>query len=154
SDLLIDLPPLRLPRIKNVLQKTFLKTKGFVSEAWIFFVIGSLLISVMDQTGLLAALANGLAPITEGWLGLPREAAQAFIMGFVRRDFGAAGLLDLTLTPHQTMVAVLTITLFTPCIASIMIMFKERGKRQGAAIWVADIFLALLLGGIFNRILF
>ncbi len=153
SDLLIDLPPLRLPRIKNVLQKTFLKTKGFVSEAWIFFVIGALLISVMEQTGLLAALANGLAPITEGWLGLPREAAQAFIMGFVRRDFGAAGLFDLALNPHQVMVAVLTITLFTPCIASIMIMFKERGKRQGTAIWVADIFLAIFLGGLFNRIL-
>ncbi|OTA41134.1 MAG: hypothetical protein A6D92_09675 [Symbiobacterium thermophilum] len=74
-------------------------------------------------------------------------------MGFVRRDFGAAGLFDLALNPHQVMVAVLTITLFTPCIASIMIMFKERGKRQGAAIWVADIFLAIFLGGLFNRIL-
>ena len=154
SDLLIDLPPLRLPRIKNVLQKTYLKTKSFVAEAWIFFVIGSLLISVMDQTGVLAALANGLAPITEGWLGLPRQAAQAFIMGFVRRDFGAAGLFDLALNHHQTLVAVLTITLFTPCIASIMIILKERGRRQGAIIWLADIVLAILLGGLFHRIFF
>ncbi|MFO7274282.1 MAG: ferrous iron transport protein B [Bacillota bacterium] len=154
SDLLIDLPPLRLPRIQNVLQKTYLKTKGFLTEAWIFFAIGALLISVLDQTGALAALASGLAPITEGWLGLPREAAQAFVMGFVRRDFGAAGLFDLALTPHQTMVAVLTVTLFTPCIASIMIMFKERGRRQGAAIWLADIALAIFLGGLLNRILF
>lgn len=153
SDLLIDLPPLRFPRIKNVLQKTYLKTRSFLAEAWLFFVAGALLISVLDQTGALAALANGLAPITEGWLGLPREAAQAFIMGFVRRDFGAAGLFDLALSAHQTMVAVLTITLFTPCIASIMIILKERGRRQGAAIWVADVALAILLGGLFHRIL-
>jgi len=153
SDLLIDLPPLRLPRIKNVLQKTYLKTKGFISEAWMYFAGGALLISVMDQTGALAALANVLAPITEGWLGLPREAAQAFIMGFVRRDFGAAGLYDLALTPHQAMVALVTITLFTPCIASILIMFKERGKRQAAAMWAGDVALAILLGGILNRIL-
>lgn len=153
SDLLIDLPPLRLPRMKNVLQKTFLKARSFLAEAWIFFVVGALLISILDQTGALAAMSGALAPITEGWLGLPRDAAQAFIMGFVRRDFGAAGLFNMALDAHQTMVAVLTITLFTPCIASIMIVFKERGKRQGAAIWLADIVLAILLGGLFHRIL-
>ncbi|WP_374712253.1 ferrous iron transport protein B [Symbiobacterium terraclitae] len=153
SDLLIDLPPLRLPRIKNVLQKTYLKTKGFISEAWMFFAGGALLISILQQTGVLAAMEGGLAPVTEGWLGLPRAAAQAFIMGFVRRDFGAAGLYDMALTPHQTIVAVVTITLFTPCIASILIMFKERGRRQGAAMWLGDVALAILLGGIFHRVL-
>lgn len=153
SDLLIDLPPLRLPRVKNVLQKTYLKTKGFISEAWMFFAGGALLISVLQQTGALAAMEGGLAPITEGWLGLPRAAAQAFIMGFVRRDFGAAGLYDMALSPHQIMVAVVTITLFTPCIASILIMFKERGRRQGAAMWLGDVALAILLGGIFHRVL-
>ncbi|MEW8978080.1 MAG: ferrous iron transport protein B [Symbiobacterium sp.] len=153
SDLMIDLPPLRLPRIKNVLQKTYLKSKSFLSEAWMFFAAGSLLISVMQQTGALDALARWFAPVTEGWLGLPRAAAQAFIMGFVRRDFGAAGLLDMGLNPHQALVAVITITLFTPCIASILIIFKERGKRQGAAMWVADVALAILLGGLLHRLL-
>ncbi|MFZ5822764.1 MAG: ferrous iron transport protein B [Bacillota bacterium] len=154
SDLLIDLPPLRLPRLGNVLQKTYLKSKMFLSEAWIFFAAGSVVISVMHVTGILRALQNGLAPITERWLGLPREAADAFIMGFVRRDFGAAGLFDMALTPHQVMVALLTITLFVPCIAAIMIMLKERGKREGALIWVVDLGLAIFFGGVLHRILF
>lgn len=152
SDLLIDLPPMRLPRLKNILQKTFLKSKSFLSEAWVFFAAGSLLISVMQQTGALQWLANGLAPITEHWLGLPREAAQAFIMGFVRRDFGAAGLYNLNLSAHQTLVALLTITLFTPCIASIMVMLKERGRKQGVVMWATDIAAALFLGGLFHRL--
>lgn len=154
SDLLIDLPPLRLPRLKNMLQKTYLKSKGFITEAWLFFAAGALLISILQASGLLAALSNGLAPVTERWLGLPREAAGAFIMGFVRRDFGAAGLYDLGLTPHQTLVSLTTITLFVPCIASIMIMLKERGKKEGAVIWVTDLLLAVVVGGILNRVLF
>ncbi|MFZ5817594.1 MAG: ferrous iron transport protein B [Bacillota bacterium] len=154
SDLLIDLPPLRLPRLSNVLQKTYLKSKMFLVEAWIFFAIGSILISVMHATGLLTRISNGLAPLTESWLGLPREAAGAFIMGFVRRDFGAAGLFEMNLTAHQVMVSLMVITLFVPCIASIMIMLKERGRKEGALIWVADVALAFLVGGILHRVLF
>jgi len=72
----------------------------------------------------------------------------------VRRDFGAAGLYDMTLTSHQTMVALMTITLFVPCIASIMIILKERGKREGWVIWIADLALAVFLGGILHRLIF
>lgn len=154
SDLLIDLPPIRMPRITNVLQKTYLKAKHFLTEAWLFFAAGSLLISVLKETGALDAAAGWFAPITENWLGLPRETAGAFIMGFVRRDFGAAGLYDMGLTPHQTLVALLTITLFVPCIASIMIMLKERGKKEGLVIWLTDLTLAIFLGGILHRIIF
>ena len=53
----------------------------------------------MELTGLLKAVQNLLAPITVGWLSLPKEAATAFVMGIVRRDFGAAGLTELTLDP-------------------------------------------------------
>ncbi|HWI62589.1 MAG TPA: ferrous iron transport protein B [Symbiobacteriaceae bacterium] len=154
SDLLIDLPPLRLPRLVNVLQKTYLKSKMFLFEAGPIFAIGSVIVAALNAWGVLDRLQAGLAPITEAWLGLPRETANAFIMGFVRRDFGAAGLYDLSLTPHQTMVALMTITLFVPCIASIMIILKERGKREGWVIWVADLALAIFLGGVLHRLIF
>jgi len=153
TPLLIDLPPLRWPNLANMLRKTFLKSKMFLFEAGPIFAAGSLLISAMDAWGILDRLQQGLAPITEGWLGLPRAAANAFIMGFVRRDFGAAGLYDLSLTAHQTMVALMTITLFVPCIASVMILLKERGRKEGALIWVADLVLAIFTGGLLHRIL-
>ena len=58
---------------------------------------------------------------------LPAEAATAFVMGFVRRDFGAAGFFTMNLTDAQLLVAMITITLFVPCIASAMVILKERG---------------------------
>ncbi|MGQ9557108.1 MAG: ferrous iron transport protein B [Desulfurispora sp.] len=151
SYLLIDLPPLRWPRIGNVLRKTFLKTTGFLREAAPLFALGAALISVMQETGLLQAIQNLLAPLTVSWLGLPKEAATAFVMGVVRRDFGAAGLTALHLSSLQTVVALVTITLFVPCIASIMVIFKERSKKEATWIWGASVCIAFFTGGLIKK---
>ncbi|MDP3058266.1 MAG: ferrous iron transport protein B, partial [bacterium] len=92
SDLLIDLPPLRLPRLDNVFKKTFNKSYMFLSEATPLFALGALIITILNLSGLLLSMQDALSPLTVGWLRLPKEAANAFIMGIVRRDFGAAGL--------------------------------------------------------------
>lgn len=154
STLLIDLPPLRLPMLTNVLQKTYLKTKGFLLEAGALFAIGSVAIAILHATGALATMQRWLEPVTVGWMGLPKEAANAFIMGFVRRDFGAAGLYDMQMSAHQTMVSLITITLFVPCIASIMMIIKERGRREGIWIWAGNLVMALFVGGLLHRALF
>lgn len=148
SDLLIDLPPLRMPRLKNVLTKTWIKSYQFIKEAFPLFALGALLISVLQVSGILVVMQNLLMPLTVNWLGLPKESATAFIMGVVRRDFGAAGLADLTLTSIQTVVSLITITLFVPCIASILVMFKERSKKDAAIMWLSTWVIAFLVGGI------
>lgn len=151
--LLIDLPPLRLPRMDNVLKKTANKSYSFLKEAIPLFALGALIISVFQVTGILAFLQNLLAPLTVGWLNLPKETATAFIMGIVRRDFGAAGLSSMNLAPVQTLVALITITLFVPCIASILIIFKERSKGEAALIWGSSWVVAFLVGGIVAQLL-
>jgi ferrous iron transport protein B len=148
TDLLIDLPALRLPRIDNVVKKTAIKSYQFIREAFPLFALGAFIISTFQVTGILKALQNMLAPLTVGWLNLPVEASTAFIMGIVRRDFGAAGLSDLTLMPIQTVIALITITLFVPCIASILVMFKERSKVEAAIMWMGSWVIAFLVGGI------
>ena len=152
TDLLIDLPPLRLPRPKNVLTKTYHKTKMFLREVSLYFVAGALLLSVLQATGALHGLQRLMTPLTVGWLGLPAQASNAFVMGFVRRDFGAAGLYDLGLGRTQILVALVTITLFVPCIASVLIIMKERGKGFTAAVWLGSVGLAFLVGGVVARI--
>lgn len=152
THLLIDLPPLRLPRIKNVLSKTYHKSLAFIKEAAPLFVLAAVLITVLEYTGTLAWLQAVLSPLTVGWLGLPAEATTAFIMGIVRRDFGAAGMYALTLTPAQTLVGLVTITLFVPCIATIMVMLKERGAKDGTIIWGGSLVIAFLVGGILARL--
>lgn len=153
SDLLIDLPPIRMPRIKNILKKTIIKSYGFLEEAAPLFAVGALIISGLQITGLLETIQDIFAPVTEGVLLLPRETATAFIMGMIRRDFGAAGLSDMPLSPEQTLIALIAITLFVPCIASIIVMFKERGTREGMMIWFGSWVAAFLVGGIVAHII-
>lgn len=152
SHLFIELPPLRLPRLGNVTKKTFVRSFAFMKEAAPWFVVGSLAVGLMQVTGLLTAARDALAPLTERWLLLTREAADVFIMGLVRRDFGAAGLTRLahqgTLTPYQMTVSLIVVTLFVPCIASLLILVKERGVRQAAAIWVGTWLTAFTVGGL------
>ena len=74
-------------------------------------------------------------------------------MGMVRRDFGAAGLYQLALSPYQTIVALVTITLFTPCIASLMIMLKERGTKEAFVVWLGTWIVAFLIGGLLSQVL-
>lgn len=146
--LLIDLPPLRLPRGENVLKKTVTKSYAFLKEAAPLFMLGALLVSVLQVTGLLEAIQDALAPVTRGILKLPAETATVFIMGLIRRDFGAAGLNDMALGPAETLVALIVITLFVPCIASVIVMLKERGTTEGALIWAGSWIAAFLVGGL------
>ena len=151
--LLIDLPTLRVPQPGNVLRKTGAKVWGFMQEVALFFLGGALLISTLQVTGALGWIQHVATPLTVGWLHLPPQAATAFVMGFVRRDFGAAGFLAMNLTDRQLLTAMVTITLFVPCIASVMVILKERGWRYLVGLLVASVGLAFLLGGILTRVL-
>lgn len=153
SDLLIDLPPIRLPRLENVLKKTVTKSYAFLKEAAPLFMLGALIITLLEISGLLESIQNAVAPVTEGMLKLPRETATVFIMGMIRRDFGAAGLTEMALTPEQTLVSLITITLFVPCIASVIVMFKERGVKEGVLIWLGSWVAAFVVGGLVAQIL-
>jgi ferrous iron transport protein B len=152
TDLLIDIPPLRVPSMNNIMKKTFNKSHAFIKEAFPIFVFGALLISIMDVTNFLTAVQDVFAPVTTGLLNLPKEAATAFVMGIIRRDFGAAGLTELNLDPMSTLVALITITLFVPCIATVLVMFKELSKKEGSLIWLTTFFVAFLAGGVVNKL--
>jgi ferrous iron transport protein B len=157
TDLLLDIPPVRLPRLDNLLRKTLTKTYMFMKEVAVFFALGALFLAVLQVTGALEGVQEALAPLTEQWLRLPREAATAFVMGFVRRDFGAAGLyqgdeLNIVLTPIQSLSALVALTLFVPCIASVLIILKERGSRYAAVTWIGTLATAFLVAGVVVRI--
>jgi ferrous iron transport protein B len=144
---------MRFPRLDNILRKTISRTTFFMKEAFPWFVGGSLLVAVMHATGILISWQHAFRPLTVVWLQLPPEAANAFVMGMVRRDFGAAGLASMHLTAPQTLVALVAMTLFVPCIASVAILFKERSGRQALFIWLGSWIAAFLVGGIVSQII-
>lgn len=153
TDLLIDIPSLRLPRVDNVLRKTVTKVWYFMKESTLFFMIGALAISVLYVTGALVWIKQVATPLTVAWLGLPAEAATAFVMGFVRRDFGAAGFFMMDLSPAQLLVSMITLTLFVPCIASAMIILKERGTAYMVGLLAGSVGIAFLAGGLVARVI-
>jgi ferrous iron transport protein B len=88
-------------------------------------------------------------------IGLPQQTAVAFLFGFFRRDYGAAGLYDLraTMNGAQLLVAATTMTLFMPCIAQLSITIKERGWKTALAISAFIFPFALGVGGLMNLLL-
>ncbi len=153
TDFFMELPPLRVPRARNVLQKSWIRTKMFLKDAIPLFFVGAFLLSILQLSGGLAGLQGAMAPLTVSWLGLPEEASNAFVMGFVRRDFGAAGLFGMALDPVSTLVALIVITLFVPCIASVMIIYKEMGAKVLVGVWLFALGTAFFVGGVVRLVL-
>jgi ferrous iron transport protein B len=157
SEFIVELPPLRLPQLSNILVKTAARIEWYLKEAVPLFVLGTLILFAGDRLGLLARLQRLTEPVVSGWLGLPAETAEAFIIGFLRRDFGAAGLYRMSqeglLDWVQVVVAAVTITLFIPCIAQFFMVVKERGWRTGLAIAAFVFSFALVAGTALNFLL-
>ena len=124
----MELPPMRMPLLKNVVKKTAARLRWYFWEVLPIFLLASFLIWVGRLTGLFAWLISALAPVARV-LGLPDKAAEVFLFGFFRRDFGAAGLNAMaeSFNATQTLVACVTLTLFLPCIAQFLMMKRERG---------------------------
>lgn len=151
TPLLVELPPLRRPAISNVVVKTAARLEWYLKEVVPIFLAGTALLFVLDRTGALPELIEAAKPVVSSWLGLPAAASTAFLIGFLRRDFGATGLFVMQsngqLTAQQAVVAMVTITLFIPCIASIFMIARERGFRMAAGMTVLILPLAVLVGG-------
>lgn len=145
----MELPPLRTPLLTNVVTKAYTRMSWYFIEIVPVFIITSLVLWMGDRSGILSQIIHETEPVMT-WLGLPRETAQSFLLGFFRRDYGAAGLYDLCLngilTDRQLLVAAITLTLFVPCIAQFVVMTKERGLIVSIVMVSLIVIIALLAG--------
>jgi ferrous iron transport protein B len=150
SEFILELPPIRWPRLGNLLTKTRLRIWWYLGEAVPLFLVGTVLLFVLDRLGALGTIAAAGRPIVTGLLGLPASTAQILVMGFLRRDYGAAGLFALAhsgqLTGVQAVVALTVMTLFVPCVANFLMMVRERGLKTGLAIVGVITPIAILTG--------
>ncbi|MCK4579080.1 MAG: ferrous iron transport protein B [Candidatus Marinimicrobia bacterium] len=157
SDFVLELPPLRRPLLGNILIKTLARLEWYLKEAVPLFFLGTFILFIMDRLALLTLTEQFAAPVVQGLLGLPAEATSAFIMGFLRRDYGAAGLFMLArdgqLDAIQIVVSLVVITLFMPCIANFFMIIKEQGLKIALAMAAFILPFALVVGGAVNWIL-
>ncbi len=157
SDLILEVPPIRRPQLGNIIIKTIGRREWYLKEAVPIFVLGTFVLFVLDATGLLARFVAASEPAVTGLLMLPPKAAEAFLVGFFRRDYGSAGIYALfqhgQLTPVQAVVALVTITLFVPCVANFFVIVKERGLRTAVAMSAFIFPFAFVVGGAVNLVL-
>jgi len=152
----IEIPPLRLPHLGNILTKTYNRVKWYFWEILPLFLLASVLIWLGKLTRLFDVLIFLFTkPVT--MVGLPKEAAKVFLFGFFRRDYGAAGLYDLhkdgLLTGDQLLVACVALTLFLPCVAQFLMNLKERGWKTGVSVSLFTLVVAFSVAFVVNLVL-
>ena len=157
SDFFMELPPIRIPKFSNILRKTYYRVKWFLKEAVPLFIIGTFSLFILDRLGLLRIIEKIANPVVTGILGLPDKATWAFIVGFLRRDYGAAGLFNLQknnqLDLIQTTVGVAVMILFVPCLANFLVIIKEQGLKRATMIVSFIFFYAVFVGWVLNLLL-
>jgi ferrous iron transport protein B len=157
SEFIMELPPLRLPQLGNIVRKTVLRVRWYLGEAVPLFLIGTALLFLLSRFGMLTVLTDAMEPVVAGVLGLPRDAAAVFVMGFLRRDYGAAGLFQMSragqLDGVQAVVALTVMTLFVPCVANFLMMIKEQGLKAALGILGVVTVIALGTGAVLNAVL-
>ncbi len=155
--LLVQIPPIRVPQFSNVMKKVTSRLVWYSQEVIPLFLFATALLFVLDKVHLLAVLRNMIAPVVVDFLGLPEKCADAFLIGFLRRDYGAAGLFHMAqqglLNPRQVLVSMVLVTLFMPCVAHMLVTYRERGLKITAAIFIFVMSYAILTGGAINAFL-
>ncbi|HHT9116028.1 MAG TPA: FeoB small GTPase domain-containing protein [Candidatus Wunengus californicus] len=161
SDFLMEIPPFRMPKLSNIFIKTFYRIQWFLKEAVPLFMLGTLALFVAAKLGVLSLIERIGAPITKNFLGLPIETTHGFILGFLRRDYGAVSIFkvleeeggDKGINPEQLLVSLVVITLFIPCLANFLVMVKERGAKSAFLMFAFILPYSILIGGILRVIL-
>lgn len=157
ADFFLEIPPIRMPRMGNILMKTLGRIEWYLKEAVPLFILGTFVLFVLDKTGILKWIESAASPVVVSFLGLPEKTASVLILGFLRRDYGAAGLFQLSkqglLSTNQVIVSIITLTLFVPCLASFFMIIKERGTKTALLMFSLITTFALLIGGGVNFIL-
>jgi len=160
--LIMEMPPYKKPSLRNILTKTWGRTRDFVYIAFPIIIAGSLTIVALDLLGVINRIVDWASPLISGWLGLPAVAGIPLIFGILRKELSlillenvllqqGIGLRDLTAV--QMIVFTLVIMIYIPCLATIAACKREFGWKRALAITMIDIALALLLGGIAYRLL-
>jgi len=152
-ELLIEIPPYRIPPLRIVFHKLWHRSRGFLKEAVPIILSAVLVINILFVLGVFDYIANFTAPVVTGILGLPKESVTAMVVGFLRKDAALGMLALLPLTAKQLVVGSVVLTMFFPCIAAFVVLYRELGLVGLAKSMLIMIIAALTVGGILNIVL-
>jgi len=152
-EILVDMPPYRMPYWKSLLKKLWMRLRWFVTEAVPYVLLGVLIVNLLYTLGVIRVLGRVFSPIVTGLLGLPAEAVGALVVGFLRKDVAVGMLVPLGLGLRQLIVASVVLTAYFPCVATFVVLLRELGLKDMMKAACIMVVLAFSVGGILNYVL-
>lgn len=152
-ELLIEIPPYRLPSWRALLQKLWMRMYGFLREALPIILVAIFAIGILYTLGVFDFIANLTAPVVSGIFGLPKEGVVAIVIGFLRKDVAIGMLAPLALSAGQLVVGCVVLTMFFPCIAAFVVFARELGVKRLIGATAIMITATVVVGGLLNLIL-
>jgi len=137
--LILEIPSLKMPSLKNMMKKTYFQLKSFLKFAWPILIAGSVVLGLLQYFNLDKFINLVLSPLVEKGLGLPQELGVTLVFGFLRKELSLIMMLqalgvsykDLMtiISREQLIVFTVFISFFIPCVSTVAILWKEVGKR-------------------------
>jgi ferrous iron transport protein B len=137
--LILEIPSLKMPSLKNMMRKTYFQLKSFLKFAWPILIAGSVILGLLQYFNLDKFINLVLSPLVEKGLGLPQELGVTLVFGFLRKELSLIMMLqalgvsykDLMtiISREQLIVFTVFISFFIPCVSTVAILWKEVGKR-------------------------
>jgi ferrous iron transport protein B len=152
-EILLEIPPYRLPSGKTLLKKIYMRVMGFIKEALPYVLLGVFIVNLLYTLGIIASLSRTAGPVISKLFGLPGEAVGALIIGFLRKDVAVGMLAPLGLTTAQLIVASVVLIIYFPCAATFVVLFKELGFKDLIKSTAVMIISAVSVGTALNSIL-
>jgi ferrous iron transport protein B len=137
--LILEIPSLKVPSLKNMWLKVYFQLKSFVQFAWPLLIAGSVVLGLIQSLHWDAIINNVLSPLVVNALGLPRELGVTLVFGFLRKELSMLMMLQALGIGYQDLLSVITrdqmivftvfVSFFIPCLSTFAILWKEMGKK-------------------------
>jgi len=152
-EIFLEIPPYRIPYMRSLAKKIWIRIKWFLKEAIPFVLLGVLIVNLLYTFGIIQFVGRITSPIVTRVLGLPQEAVGALIVGFLRKDVAVGMLIPLGLTIKQLVIASVVLAMYFPCVATFTTLVKELGVVDMLKSATIMIISSLVVGGLLNFLL-
>jgi len=160
--LILEIPSLKWPSLKNILQKTYFNLKEFVQFAWPILIAGSVFLSFLSFVKFDQVVNSFLSPFVSGLLGLPQSLGVTLVFGFLRKELSLLMMFQALGTGYGQLLSVITrvqlltfvtfINFFIPCLSTLAILWKELGRKIALISVVLNLSLAVVLSWLIRLI--
>jgi ferrous iron transport protein B len=152
-ELLVEIPPYRLPSAQALATKMWLRISGFAREALPIILTAILAVNILYQLDLFNRLARFAEPLVTRLWGMPPDSVVPLMVGILRKDVALGMFAALELTGKQLIIGSVLLAMFFPCIATFVVLFRELGFKGGVKSLGVMLVAVVLTGGALNLIL-